>query len=164
MTGRRAIAIFTGILMVALLGAPTSAGAGGCGGVQSYETYEVRTKWNKKVYRPRETVKVEVTVLRPARKDPFGLGIEVDPPHQTPVADANVYVAFTVGVPPVFGLGKTDDDGMLKLDIPLKTKARGPIQSTTRAWKIHGNSDLACTEVEEWGRLIENPAFHIREG
>ncbi len=149
--------------MAVLLVAPTSAATAGCGGAQSYEVYEVRTKWNKKVYRPRETVKVEVTVVQPARKDPLGLGIEIEPPHQTPVADANVYVAFTVGVPPVFGLGKTDDRGILNLKIPLKTKARGPIQSTTRAWTIYGNSDLACSEVELWGRLVESPAFEIRE-
>lgn len=151
--------ILTGALLVV---APTVAGA--CGGAQRYETYEVKTKWNKRVFRPGETLKVEVTVLAPIGKDPLGMGIEYEPPTQTPVADASVFVAFVVGVPPVFGLGTTSEDGTVTLEIPLKTKVRGPIQAMTRAWTTQGRADLACSEIEFWGRLFETPIEIRKKG
>ncbi len=152
------------VLSATLLGAPASARARGCGaGGPTMETFDVITKWNKKVYSPGETVKVEVTVLRPAHKDPFGFGIPLDPPQQTPVEDAKVTVAFTVGVPPVFGIGYTGADGKLRLKIPLRPDLRGPIESTTRASKIYNESGPDCTNVEEWGRKVESPAFVIAE-
>ena len=163
MIRRTASVLLTGILLGAVLVAPAPAVAAGCAGGQSVETYDVLTKWNKTVYRPGETLKVEVTVQRPARKDPFGFGIPIEPVYQSPVEDATVVVAFSVGVPPVWGMGTTDADGKLQLKIPLKTKVRGPIASTTRAWKIYGEGLPDCFTVEEWGRLLEYPAFEIRE-
>jgi hypothetical protein len=164
MIHRKTSAILAGVLVATLLAAPTAARTRtkGCGG-QSVETYDVTTKWNKTVYRPGETLIVDVTVMRPARKDPLGLGVPIEPLFQTPVEEAKVVVSFTVGVPPVFGLGVTDADGKLRLKIPLNTKVRGPIASTTRAWKIYGEGAPDCFTVEEWGRLQEYPAFEIRE-
>ncbi len=162
MVRRTITVLITGILLGAGLVAPTSAAAAGCGGGQSVETYDVLTKWNKTVYKPGETVQVEVTVLRPARKDPFGFGIPIEPLFQSPVEGATVVVALNVGVPPVWGMGTTDADGKLLLKIPLKTKVRGPIASSTRAWKIYGDGLPDCFTVEEWGRLLEYPAFEIR--
>ena len=155
-------AVLAGILTAGLLVAPASArGARGCGAQQRFETYEVTTSWNKTVYRRGETARVEVTVMAPLGKDPMGLGVEYEPPMQTPVADAEVFVALVVGVPPVFGLGKTNADGTLLLEIPLKTKVKGPIQAMTRAWTTQGRADVACSEIEFWGRVFEQP-FEIR--
>ena len=161
MTGTRTSATARAVT-AALLVSPAGP-ASACGGGPNFETFEVRTKWNKKVYRPGETLKVEVTVLRPARKDPLGMGIELVPPAQTPVDGAKVVVAFTVGVPPVFGIGETDEAGQEVLHIPLKTKARGGIQSTTRASITYNESGPDYTNIEEWGRLVETPAFQIRD-
>jgi hypothetical protein len=161
---RSSAVLLAAVLTAGLLVAPATTGvAGACGGAQRFETYEVRTKWNKRVFRPGETVHVEVSVTAPLGKDPLGMGIEYDPPMQTPVADANVFVAFVVGVPPVFGIGTTDENGTLALDIPLKTKVRGPIQSMTRAWTTQGRPDVACSEIEFWGRLFEQP-IEIKKG
>jgi hypothetical protein len=162
MIRRSTAAVLTAILMAGLLVAPAAAaGARGCGAQQRFETYEVTTSWNKRVYRRGETARVEVTVMTPIGKDPMGLGFEYEPPMQTPVADADVFVALVVGVPPVFGLGKTNADGTLLLEIPLKTKVKGPIQAMTRAWTTQGRPELACSEIEFWGRLFEQP-FEIR--
>lgn len=161
MSRRTKLALLAGAVTGALLVSPAGP-ASACGGGPNFETFEVRTKWNKKVYKPGETLRVEVTVLRPARRDPMGMGIELEPPAQTPVEGAKVVVAFTVGVPPVFGIGETDEAGQVVLRIPLKTKARGGIQSTTRASITYNESGPDCTNVEEWGRLVETPAFEIR--
>ncbi|MDQ3957494.1 MAG: hypothetical protein M3273_04140 [Actinomycetota bacterium] len=147
-------------LAVVPLGAGSHAAAY-CGG-PTLETFEVRTKWNKKVYAPGETVKVQVTVLRPAKKDPSGQGIPLDPPQQHPVEDAKVWVAFTVGVPPVFGIGYTNEDGTLLLKIPLRKDIRGGVEATTRASKMYNESGPDCTNVEEFGHKREYPAFYVR--
>ena len=164
MIHRSGIALVLAATMAAGFAAPSSARSAGCDGGPALETFEVRTKWNKKVYSPGETIKVDITVLRPAGKDPFDLGVRFEPPHQTPVEDAKVTVAFTVGVPPVFGIGYTDADGRLHLDIPFKSKVRGPIDSTTRASKVYNENGPDCTNPEEWGRKFESPAFVVREG
>ena len=149
------VAVLTG-----LFGAPT---AGACGGGPSFESFEVLTKWSKKTYAPGATVSVDITVLRPGPEDPMGLGIEYEPPHQMPVENAYVWVAFVVGVPPVWGAGYTDANGTLHLDIPLRRDIRGPINSTTRAQIIHNPQTPDCTNIEEWGRLIEAPAFVVKK-
>ena len=146
----------------ALLGAP--AGARGCGGGVSVETFEVRTEWGKKVYPPGATVTVDITVLRPARKDPFGFGIPLEPPHQTPVEDAKVITSFYVGVPPVWGGGYTDENGELHLEIELRPDIRGPVEATTRASIVYNEQGPDCTQVEEWGRKVDDPAFVVKDG
>lgn len=163
MIRRSTAAVLTAILMAGLLVAPASAAGGArhCGGQQRFEMYEVTTSWEKRVYRRGDIARVEVTVMTPIGKDPMGLGVEFEPPMQTPVADADVFVALVVGVPPVFGLGKTNADGTLLLEIPLKTKVKGPIQAMTRAWTTQGRPDVACSEIEFWGRVFEQP-FEIR--
>lgn len=144
-----------------LLGAP--AGARGCAGGVSVETFEVRTEWSKKVYPPGATVEVDITVLRPAPKDPFGFGITWDPPHQTPVEEAKVITSFSVGVPPVWGGGYTDADGKLHLAIPLRRDIRGPVHGTTRASIVYNEEGPDCAQVEEWGRKVDSPAFVVRD-
>jgi hypothetical protein len=158
---RRALSLVVAVAVVtALFGAPV---AGACAGGPSVETFEVLTEWSKKSYRPGATVGVDVTVLRPGPKDPLGMGVTYEPPYQMPVEGAYVIVAFAVGVPPVFGLGHTDANGKLHLDIPLRPDLRGPIYSTTRASVIYNETGPDCTNVEEWGRTVEAPAFTIRK-
>lgn len=154
---RRTALVF--VLLASLFAAPS---AGACGGGPSAETFEVLTKWSKKTYKPGATVGVDVTVLRPGPKDPMGLGVEYEPPHQMPVENAYVLVSFAVGVPPVWGAGYTDATGTLHLDIELRPDLRGPIYSTTRASIVYNEDGPDCTNVEEWGRLIEAPAFTIK--
>lgn len=147
--------------LTGLLGAPS---AGACGGGPTLESFEVVTQWDKRSYKPGATVGVDVTVLRPGPKDPMGLGVEVGRIHQMPVENAYVIVAFAVGVPPVWGAGYTDAEGKLHLDIKLRPDLRGPIYSTTRASIIYNAEGPDCTNVEEWGRRIEAPAFVIKKG
>lgn len=159
---RRSLTLAVAVaLLTALFGAPV---AGACGGGPSFETFEVLTEWSQKSYKPGATVGVDITVLRPGPKDPFDLGVTYDPPYQMPVEDAYVVVAFAVGVPPVWGLGHTDADGKLHLDIKLRRDLRGPIYSTTRASVMYNEGGPDCTTVEEWGRKLEAPAFTIRRG
>ncbi|HEV2754919.1 MAG TPA: hypothetical protein VG318_03970 [Actinomycetota bacterium] len=164
MIRRTTTAILAAILTAGLLIAPASTAAHACGAAQRFEMYEVSTRWEKKVYRPGETVRVEVTVMTPTGKDPLGLGVEYEPPAQEPVADAEVFVAFSVGVPPVFGLGTTNADGVLTLEIPLKTKVRGLLQSTTQASSTYGRDDVACSEIVFFGRLFEQPIEIKKKG
>lgn len=149
-------AVFT-----ALFGA---APAGACGGGPTAETFEVITEWSKKRYAPGSTAEVDVTVLRPAPKDPFGAGVTYEPPQQTPVEGANVITALSVGVPPLWGAGETGPDGKLHLSIKLRRDLRGPIYSTTRAWITYNESGPDCTNAEEWGRKIDNAAFIVGKG
>lgn len=158
---RRTLTIAVALaVLTALFGAPV---AGACGGGVKVETFEVITEWSKRSYAPGATVGVDVTVLRPGPKDPFDLGVQYDPPHQTPVEGAYVIVAFAVGVPPVWGLGHTGPDGKLHLDIKLRPDLRGPIYSTTRASVIYNEGGPDCATVEEWGRLLEAPAFVVKK-
>ncbi len=158
---RRTVA--TALVASALTGLFGAPSAGACGGGPSLETFEVLTDWSKAVYPPGAKVGVDVTVLRPAPKDPLGFGVEYEPPHQTPVENAYVIVSFAVGVPPVWGAGYTDADGKLHLDIKLRPDLRGPIYSTTRASIIYNAEGPDCTNVEEWGRRVEAPAFTIKK-
>lgn len=151
-----AIAVFTG-----LFGA---APAGACAGGPSLESFEVITKWSKKSYAPGATASVEVTVLRPAPRDPLGLGVDLEPPTQTPVEGAYVISALAVGVPPLWGVGETGPDGTVRIDIKLRKDLRGPIYATTRASIIYNENGPDCTNVEEWGRMIDNPAFVVKKG
>lgn len=150
-----AVAVFT-----ALFGA---APAGACGGGPTLESFEVLTEWSKSTYAPGETAKVDVTVLRPAPKDPLGFGVEYDPPTQTPVEGANVVTALAVGVPPLWGVGVTDADGKVHIEIKLRKDLKGPIYASTRASIIYNEDGPDCTNVEEWGRKVDNPAFTVKK-
>ena len=144
----------------ALFGAPS---AGACGGGPSLESFEVVTEWSKETYRPGAMTSVDITVLRPGEKDPLGFGIELPPTEQTPVEDAYVIAALAVGVPPAWGTGYTDTNGELHLDIKLPRRVRGPINSTTRASIVYNAEGPDCTNVEEWGRKVEAPAFVVKK-
>jgi hypothetical protein len=158
---RRTLAIaLVAAALTGLVGAPS---AGACGGGPTAETFEVLTQWDKRTYSPGATVGVDVTVLRPGPRDPLGLGVDFEPPYQMPVENAYVVVAFAVGVPPVWGTGYTDAEGKVHLDIKLRPDLRGPIYSTTRASIMYNANGPDCTTVEEWGRLIEAPAFTIKK-
>ncbi|HEX2057669.1 MAG TPA: hypothetical protein VHI71_04795 [Actinomycetota bacterium] len=146
----------------ALLAVPAAARA--CAGGPSVETFEVLTEWSRDVYPPGATVEVDVTVLRPGPRDPFGLGVPWDPPHQEPVEGAKVVTSFSVGFPPVWGGGHTDADGKLHLAIKLRPDIRGPVYAMTRAWIIYNEQGPDCTQVEEWGRKVDDPAFVVRDG
>ncbi|MDQ3951362.1 MAG: hypothetical protein M3279_00135 [Actinomycetota bacterium] len=164
-TIRRGVTTATVVAMLAApVVAPVPVRAGGCAGGPSAETFDVRTKWSKKVYPPGATVEVDVTVLRPAPKDPFGFGVEWDPPQQTPVEDAKVITSLSVGLPPAWGGGYTNADGKLHVKIKLRPDLRGPVYATTRASIIYNEQGPDCTNVEEWGRKVDDPAFEIREG
>ena len=159
---RRSVsAALVAAVFTALFGA---APAGACGGGPTAENFEVVTKWSKKRYAPGSTVEVDVTVLRPARRDPFGFGLTYDPPRQTPVEGANVITALSVGIPPLWGEGETDADGKLHLAIKLRRDLRGPIYATTRASITYNESGPDCTNVEEWGRKVDDPAFVVGKG
>ena len=156
LTAAVAVAVFT-----ALFSAPS---AGACGGGPTLESFEVITKWSKTTYAPGATAELDVTVLRPAPRDPFDLGIEFDPPHQTPVEGAYVVAALAVGVPPAWAIGTTGPDGTVHLKIKLRRDLRGPIYASTRASIIYNADGPDCTNVEEWGRTIDNPAFTVKKG
>ena len=151
------------LVVATLTGLFGASSAGACGGGPTLESFDVLTEWSKKTYRPGATVGVDITVLRPGPKDPLGFGVDLPRAHQMPVENAYVVTALAVGVPPIWGAGYTDAEGKLHLDIKLRRDLRGPIYSTTRASIMYNAEGPDCTNVEEWGRKVEAPAFVVKK-
>jgi hypothetical protein len=116
-------------------------------------------KWNKKVFKPSESAKVEVTVTRPVHKDPV-TGGPFDPPTSKPEEGVTVTTAvMTNTFPPPFGRDITDADGKVYMKIPLGSLKPGKYDARTYAEKW--TNEGGCPDIVEWGERYEPKIFTV---
>jgi hypothetical protein len=113
-------------------------------------TFTVEVKPLAKSYEIGGPAKFEVTVTRPAHKDPLQLGPEFDPPVSAPAADASVGVGVHVGDVFVPGFAVTGEDGTATVTIKLPSYMKpGSADIDGYAWKVE--ADSPCLTIEEDG-------------
>lgn len=139
------------------------ASARSCAKPTRLYAFTVETEWASKSYAGSEKAVVEVTVTRPAPEDPGENGIPM--PGQVAVPQEGATVSTTLFpkkrvFPPVFGRGLTDEDGRVRLPIPLKEISPGRVDASTYAelWTNEGG----CPDIEEWGQRYDARAFTVR--
>lgn len=142
--------------IVALPAAPAAACSGGRAGArhgaENYrlETFEVTMNSVKKVYRRGETARIEMTVVRPAKHDPLGQGIPMDPPQQWPAEEVTVGVGLRIGDVYLAGFSTTDAAGEAVVEIPIPHYAR-PGKALAIGQAVKRQVESPCLVVEEWG-------------
>lgn len=156
------------LALVAMTLAPSPAGAVDyateCAEARNYVyTFTVETEWQKRVYSPGDTVRVTVTVTRPAPEDPAGLGIPLGLPTAQPAEGVDVSTSFQGFFPYVFDRDITNADGKAKLALKLPNKTKkGRIDAYTYAGLVHNSNGPACTDFEEYGFRWDVPAITVR--
>lgn len=138
------------------------APAAACAGTRVH-SFHVKVDWGKKTYRPTDKAIAIVTVTRPAHEDPLGVGVPIDPPASFPEPGVTVATSLQTGrYPYPYGAGITDENGEVRLKIPLKdANKKGPLDAQTLVWKIQNQGGPACTEFEEYGYLYQPSAITI---
>jgi hypothetical protein len=169
---RVGLLVATALLAGSLSLSPISAGAAPCSGPRTstramtravatqegrsgletitLRTYHVVVKANRKAYRIGQTAKMTATVTRPAHEDPFGQGVQFDPPASFPAEDVVVGVGLSVGDVYLYGHGTTNAKGkaLIKIKIarytPPGTAAADVFARKTQVRTI-------CASLEEVG-------------
>ena len=130
-------------LVAGLLSAPAAAAPRASGACSSavlvMETLHVEAVPSKQIVRPGEVFTVDVTVTRPAHRDPMDLGIEWGrPPASTPAEDVTVGLSLWVGDRTYFWqVGLTDAEGKetLRLKVPRNSEyGEVPAAASGRHW------------------------------
>lgn len=164
------LALLTGMVMVlpaapafACSGPSASRQMGARHGMETVrlETFDVTMKSVKKSYKRGQTAKIAMTVLRPAKYDPAGQGIEWDPPQQFPAEDVTISVGLRIGDVFLAGWGTTDVNGEGMINIDIKNYVRpGRALAVGQANKRQFESP--CLIVEEWGYIANPFLFSVR--
>jgi hypothetical protein len=123
-------------------------------------TFHVVVKADRKAYRVGQTAKITATVTRPAHEDPFGEGIELDPPASFPAEDVVVGVGVSVGDVYLYGHGTTNAGG--KALIKVKITPYTPV-GTAAADVFVRKTDVRtiCASLEEVGYTHEAKLFNV---
>ncbi len=124
-------------------------------------TFHVAIKPFKKAYRRGDTVKVDVTVTRPAEEDPMGLGVGTERPASVPASDVNVGVGVSVGRVFLPGYGRTNDAGKANVAIKIEKYAPRAV-AHVRAFAYKEVFSSPCLTVEEQGFASRDNAFRVR--
>lgn len=105
----------------------------------------------KPVYEIGETVKLDVTVTRPAKEDPLGNGIPMDRPYVEPAEGVIVGVGLHIGRVFLPGAAITDAQGVAHIQIKIESYAPAGKWSDTSiyAWKVL--QDTTCASIQEYG-------------
>ena len=110
--------------------------------------FHIEAKAARPVYVIGEKAVIHTTVTRPAREDPAGAGIELDPPHEDPAPDVNVGVGLEVGRDFLFGFGVTDEKGKVDVEIDLESGTQ---------------SGEATAHIYAWKDVVQTPCLTIRD-
>ena len=124
-------------------------------------TFHVAIKPFKKTYKRGQTVKVGVTVTRPAEEDPIGLGVGIQRPASAPASDVNVGVGISIGRVFLPGYGRTDEKGQTTVAIKIEKYAPRAV-AHVRAFAYKQVVDTPCLTVEEQGFRSQDNAFRVR--
>jgi hypothetical protein len=176
---RVGLLVATALLAGALSLSPVSAGAASCStstramvravatqegrsGLETItlRTYNVVVKASRKAYRIGQTAKMTATVTRPAHEDPFGEGIQFDPPASFPAEDVVVGVGLSVGDVYLYGHGTTNARGkaLIKIKIAPYTSP-GTASADVFARKTQVRT--ICASLEEVGYKRVPKLFNV---
>lgn len=155
----RFVALLAAALVAGLV-APGSAQALPCssGAVLVLESFHVVAEPESKVARRGQKLDVLVTVTRPAHKDPFGFGVQFDPPTSRPEPDANVGISVWTGERTYFwALGMTDENGEAKLTLRIPKNAElgdADVTASAYKWIKRDCPDILETGFREYERFF----------
>jgi hypothetical protein len=113
-------------------------------------TFHVVVKADRKAYRIGQTAKMTATVTRPAHEDPFGEGVQFDPPASFPAEDVVVGVGLSVGDVYLYGHGTTKANGkaVIKVKIaPYTPPGKAAADVFARKTQVR----TICASLEEVG-------------
>ncbi len=150
-------------LMSAVLVAGPTAAAPAPAPCGSFEIVQLRTihidaKISKPVYKVGETAIFKLTLTRPAKEDPAGQGIPMDPPTTQPADGVSIGIGLIVGDVYLWGLGMTDQGGKATIRIKLKSYTPAGI-AQARAFGKKNIADSPCLVIDEIGFLPMPNAF-----
>ncbi|MGH2817947.1 MAG: hypothetical protein ACRDJS_05745 [Actinomycetota bacterium] len=123
-------------------------------------TFHVVVKADRKAYRIGQTAKMTATVTRPAHEDPFGEGVQFDPPASFPAEDVVVGVGLSVGDVYLYGHGTTKANGkaVIKVKIaPYTPPGKAAADLFARKTQLR----TICASVEEVGYKHEANLFNV---
>jgi hypothetical protein len=105
----------------------------------------------KKTYKIGDTVKIDVTVTRPAKEDPGGNHIPMERPYVQPAPGVIVGIGLHIGRVFLPGAGISDDNGVAHIAIKIESYAPRATWADTSiyAWKIV--QETTCANVQEYG-------------
>ena len=149
------------ISMATFVAAPPTSSAGSCMlETVALKTFDLTVKGKKKAYEVGDTAHIEVTVLRPSKEDPAGLGTYTEPPEQYPAENVNAGIGLRVGDVFLFGHGMTDKKGKAIVDIKLESwTPAGSALADAFAWNVV--QDTPCLRVEENGYTQKPNVFKV---
>ena len=155
---RRALALSLVWLVAGLPAATSPASGSACSGaVLQMETLHVEAVPEKKVYRPGDTAVVEMTVSRPAHRDPFDMGVEFTPPASAPASDITVGVTVWVGQRTYFwDMGISDEEGKATMKLRIPRSSEGGVSAANASGRNVIRSD--CPDIVELG-FTDYPRF-----
>ena len=122
--------------------------------------FHIEAKPDKPVYLVGEKATIDVTVTRPAREDPGGLGVEWDPPESEPVEGIYVGVAAFSEETWIFGFAVTNARGKAEVKLPIDPHFKGgEVTANVYAWR--DTVQNACLTVREYGSRRYNEFFRV---
>lgn len=158
----RAARIAAAVALAASLtgSAPASAACGV--EIVPLTTLHLEIETTRPVYEVGESAVFNVVVSRPAHEDPLGQGIEIPPPHSFPAEDVPVGIGLMVDDVYLWGLGRTNGDGMTSIKVPLKSYTPEGI-AQARAFAQKTLVDTPCLTVNEIGYRPLPDAFRVTD-
>jgi hypothetical protein len=181
---RVGLLVATALLAGALSLSPVSAGAapGPCSGPRSstramtravatqegrsgletitLRSFHVVVKSDRKAYRIGQTAKMTATVTRPAHEDPFGEGIQFDPPASFPAEDVVVGVGLSVGDVYLYGHGTTNARGKALVKIRI-ARYTPPGTASADVFARKTQVRTICASLEEVGYKRVPKLFNV---
>ena len=142
-----------------------TAAVGALQGGPERETVQLRTLHveaapSAKSYKVGGTVKVDVTVTRPAEEDPTGSGVPLPSAAPAPVADVNVGVGVSVGDVFLPGFARTDAAGKATVKIKVKSYT-SPGKADVTVYAYDTTLNTTCLRLEENGYRAYPKMFSI---
>lgn len=153
--------VATAVWLAAVPAASAAAASPGCRSeVVSIKTFHIEVGKLRPAYRVGETVKIPIVVTRPAREDPAGRGVPIDPPASEPAAGVLVLGVARIGDGLLYDTATTGADGKALLRVRIADTPRGTADLEIEAKKIV--VETACATVQEDATLEIEDSFRVR--
>ncbi|MEA2516201.1 MAG: hypothetical protein QOG16_39 [Actinomycetota bacterium] len=125
-------------------------------------TFNLDASKVKPVYNIGETVKIDVTVTRPAKEDPLGNGIPMDRPYYQVEPGVIVGIGLHIGRVFLPGAAITDDNGIAHVRIKIEDYAPKNtwVDSSMYAWRTV--QETTCATIQEYG--YASAPHHFKTG
>ena len=148
------------MLLAAAPGASAAAPPAGCSEVVPLKTLHIEIGKLRSAYRLGETLKIPVVVTRPAKEDPAGQGVPVDPPVSEPAEGVAVMGIARIGDGFLYDTATTAADGKTVLRIRIGNIPKGSADLEIEAKRIV--VETACATVQEEATLELEDSFKVR--